>query len=315
MLNRRHIRLKIMQYLYASEISDFEDTKQHYKNLSNSIHSIHDLYLLYISLLIEIFKKAVNKYKISNESVSGNISDIYSNEKFSKNQFLKQIFSNSRILELISSKGFINWEIDYKFVNLIYDNIIQSDIYSTYLGCEKKSYKIDLKFVQDIFKEIIVTDEKFQSFVEEKNIYWMDDYPLVNTLLLKLFKNLTENSLGELFYFKLFSDISDKKYFDELANLSLKNFESNNQLINKYITNWDLDRLAKIDLVIINLAITELINFKEIPIKVSLNEYIEISKDYSTEKSSLFINGILDKIVKDLVNNNSLIKEGRGLRE
>ena len=315
MLNRRHIRLKIMQYLYASEISDFEDTKQHYKNLSNSIHSIHDLYLLYISLLIEIFKKAVNKYKISHESVSGNISDIYSNEKFSKNQFLKQIFSNSRILELISSKGFINWDIDYKFVNLIYDNIIHSDIYSKYLGCEKKSYKIDLKFVQDIFKEIIVADEKFQSFVEEKNIYWMDDYPLVNTLLLKLFKNVTENSLGELFYFKLFSNIPDKKYFDDLANLSLKNFESNNQLINKYITNWDLDRLAKIDLVIINLAITELVNFKEIPIKVSLNEYIEISKDYSTEKSSLFINGILDKIVKDLVNNNSLIKEGRGLRE
>ena len=315
MLNRRHIRLKIMQYLYASEISDFEDTKQHYKNLSNSIHSIHDLYLLYFSLLIEIFKKAVNKHKISHESVSGNISDIYSNEKFSKNQFLKQIFSNSRILELISSKGFINWDIDYKFVNLIYDNIIQSDIYSTYLGCEKKSYKIDLKFVQDIFKEIIVTDEKFQSFVEEKNIYWMDDYPLVNTLLLKLFKNVTENSLGELFYFKLFSNIPDKKYFDDLANLSLKNFESNNQLINKYITNWDLDRLAKIDLVIINLAITELFNFKEIPIKVSLNEYIEISKDYSTEKSSLFINGILDKIVKDFVNNNSLIKEGRGLRE
>jgi len=304
-----------MQYLYAAEISDFEDTKQHYKNLSNSIHSIHDLYLLNISLLIEIFKKAVNKYKISNESISGNISDIYSNEKFSKNQFLKQIFSNSKILELISSKDFINWDIDYKFVNLIYDKIIQSDIYSTYLGCEKKSFKIDLKFVQDIFKEIIVADEKFQSFVEEKNIYWMDDYPLVNTLLLKLFKSSTANSLEKLFYFKLFSNISDKKYFDELANLSLKNFESNNQLINKYITNWDLDRLAKIDLVIINLAITELVNFKEIPIKVSLNEYIEISKDYSTEKSSLFINGILDKIVKDLVKNNSLIKEGRGLRE
>ena len=315
MLNRRHIRLKIMQYLYAAEISDFEDTKQHYKNLSNSIHSIHDLYLLNISLFIEIFRKAVSKYKISNESMSGNISHIYTNEKFSKNQFLKQIFSNSRILELISSKDFINWDIDYKFVNLIYDKIIHSDIYSTYLGCEKKSYNIDVKFIQDIFKEIIVTDEKFQSFIEEKNIYWMDDYPLVNTIILKLFKSSTANSIEKLFYYKLFSSNPDKKYFDELANLSLKNFESNNQLINKYITNWDLDRLAKIDLVIINLAITELVNFKEIPIKVSLNEYIEISKDYSTEKSSLFINGILDKIVKDLVNNNSLIKEGRGLRE
>ena len=315
MLNRRHIRLKTMQYLYAAEISDFEDTKQHYKNLSNSIHSIHDLYLLNISLLIEIFKKAVNKYKISNESISGNISDIYSNEKFSKNQFLKQIFSNSKILELISSKDFINWDIDYKFVNLIYDKIIHSDIYSTYLGYEKKSFKIDLKFVQDIFKEIIVADEKFQSFVEEKNIYWMDDYPLVNSLLLKLFKSSTENSLEKLFYFKLFSNNSDKIFFHELLKLSLKNFESNNQLIKKYITNWDLDRLAKIDLVIINLAITELLNFREIPIKVSLNEYIEISKDYSTEKSNFFINGILDKIVKDLVLNNSIIKTGRGLRE
>ena len=315
MLNRRHIRLKVMQYLYAAEISDFEDTKQHYKNLSSSIHSVHDLYLLQISLIIEIFKKALNKYKISHKSISGNISDIYSNEKFSKNQFLNQIFTNSKILALISSKDFINWDIDYKFVNLIYDKIIHSDLYSKYLGYEKTSFEVDLKFVHDTFKKIIVTDEKFQSFVEEKNIYWMDDYPLVNTLLLKLFKNSRENSLEKLFYFKLFSNNKEKKYFDDLANISLKNFESNNQLIDKYITNWDLDRLAKIDLVIINLAVSELINFKEIPIKVSLNEYIEISKYYSTEKSSMFINGILDKIVKDLVNNNSLIKEGRGLRE
>ena len=100
-----------------------------------------------------------------------------------------------------------------------------------------------------------------------------------------------------------------------IANYSLRNFESNNKIISEYITNWDIERLAKIDLVIINLAITELKIFKEIPIKVSLNEYIEISKDYSTEKSSFFINGILDKIVKDLISNNSLIKEGRGLRE
>tara|TARA_B100000989_G_scaffold191943_1_gene144698 strand:- start:166 stop:1080 length:915 start_codon:yes stop_codon:yes gene_type:complete len=304
-----------MQYLYAAEISDFEDTKQHYKNLSNSIHSIHDLYLLEISLLIEIFKKAVNKYNISHDSMSGNTIEIYSNEKFSKNQFLHQIFSNSKITTLISSKDFISWDIDYKFVNLIYDKIIHSDLYFSYLGCEKTSYEVDLKFVHDTFKEIIVINEKFQSFIEEKNIYWMDDYPLVNTLILKLIKNSTENNLEKLFYFKLFSNNKDKKYYEDLASISLKNFESNNLLINKYVTNWDLDRLAKIDLVIINLAVSELINFKEIPIKVSLNEYIEISKYYSTEKSSMFINGILDKIVKDLVNNNSLIKEGRGLRE
>ena len=143
----------------------------------------------------------------------------------------------------------------------------------------------------------------------------MDDFPLTNTLLLKFFKNSTKDNYEKLFHFKLFTNVSDKKYSDDLANYSLRNFESNNKIISEYITNWDIERLAKIDLVIINLAITELKIFKEIPIKVSLNEYIEISKDYSTEKSSFFINGILDKIVKDLISNNSLIKEGRGLRE
>lgn len=304
-----------MQYLYAAEISDFEDTKEHYKNLTRSIHSIHNLYLFQISFLIEILSKATNKYNISKESISGNISNIYTNKRFSENIFLNDLASNLKIDELIKSKDFINWEIDFNYVNIIYDKIIKSDLYDSYISNETKSFQIDIQFVHDIFKEIIVTDEKFQTFIEEKNIFWMDDFPLTNTLLLKFFKNSTKDNYEKLFHFKLFTIVSDKKFSDDLANYSLRNFESNNKIISEYITNWDIERLAKIDLVIINLAITELKIFKEIPIKVSLNEYIEISKDYSTEKSSFFINGILDKIVKDLISNNSLIKEGRGLRE
>ena len=304
-----------MQYLYAAEISDFEDTKEHYKNLTNSIHSAHNLYLLQISLLIEILNKAKSKYNISRSGISGNISDKYSNKKFSENIFLNDLASNSKILDLIKVKDFINWEVDYKYVNLTYDNIINSDIYNVYINDETKSFQNDIKFVQNIFKEIIVSDEKFQLFIEDKNIYWMDDFPLVNTIILKYLKNLKRDNYEKLFHFKLFSNISDKKFSNDLANYSLINFTSNNELINEYTANWDLERLAKVDLVIINLALTELKNFKEIPVKVSLNEFIEISKDYSTEKSSFFINGILDKIVKDLINNKSLIKEGRGLRE
>ena len=154
-----------------------------------------------------------------------------------------------------------------------------------------------------------------RALVREPNIYLMDDFPYVNTLLLKYLKNSTRNNYEKSFHFKLFSNKSDKKYADDLADHSLRNFESNNELITKYAANWDIERLAKVDLVIINLAISELKEFRDIPVKVTLNEYIEISKDYSTEKSSFFINGILDKIVKDLIKNNSLIKEGRGLRE
>jgi N utilization substance protein B len=158
-------------------------------------------------------------------------------------------------------------------------------------------------------------NEKFQEFLEEKNIFWMDDFPLVNTMILKFIKNCKVKSFDKNFCFKLYSNSSDKKYSNDLANLSLRNFKKNNELINKYVSNWDVDRIAKIDLVILNLAITEIIDFKLIPVKVSLNEFIEISKDYSTEKSSFFINGILDKLVKDLLEKKSLIKEGRGLRE
>ena len=315
MLNRRHIRLKIMQYLYAAEISDFEDTKEHYNNLTSSIHSIHYLFLLQISFLIEILKKADDKYNISQQSVTGNVSEKYSNKKFSENIFLNDLSSNLKIVESLKSNEFVDWEIDYKYINVIYDKIINSEIYDSYMKNKINSYDDDIKFVYDIFKDLIITDEKFQAFIEEKNIYWMDDFPLVNTLLLRYLKISTRNNYEKTFYFKLFSNKSDKKYADDLAKYSLKNFESNNELINKYAANWDIERLAKVDLVIINLAISELNEFRDIPVKVTLNEYIEISKDYSTEKSSFFINGILDKIVKDLIKNNSLIKEGRGLRD
>ena len=304
-----------MQYLYAAEISDFEDTKEHNKNLKNSIHSIHYLYLLQISFLIEILKKARDKYNISQQSVTGNTNNRYSNKKFSENIFLNDIASNLKIVELLNSNDFVDWEIDYKYVNIFYDKIINSEIYDLYMESKINSFKEDVKFVYDVFKNLIVTDEKFQTLIEEKNIYWMDDFPLANTLLLKYLKNSTRDNYEKTFHFSLFSNKSDEKYADDLANHSLLNFEPNNELINKYAANWDIERLAKVDLVIINLAISELKEFSDIPVKVTLNEYIEISKDYSTEKSSFFINGILDKVVKDLLKNNSLIKEGRGLRE
>ena len=304
-----------MQYLYALELSDFEDTKEHYKNLINNIDSSCSLFLFQISLFIEIFKKAKRTYNISKEIISENIKDKYSNNRFSENQFLNLISSDSKLLSQIKSNKFINWEVDYKFINLIYNNVLDSEIYSKYIINNNISFDEDVKFVQDIFKDIIVSDLKYQSFVEEKNIGWIDDFPHVNTYILKILKNLNEKNFRKLFFIDVFSNNGDKKYFDDLANLSTKNFESNNKLMVEYVANWDLERLAKIDHVIINLAITELVSFKDIPSKVTLNEYIEISKDYSTKKSSIFINGILDKLVKDLVENNTIIKAGRGLRE
>lgn len=304
-----------MQYLYALEMSGFEDTKEHHKNLEDSIQSIHHLFLLQISFLFEILKKAKHTYNISRESVSGNIGLKYSDKKFHKNQFLNQLFNNKKIQETIGKCNYLDWNNDYKYVNIIYEKIINHKIYSEYLNEKNNSYEIDLKFVYDIFKNLIVEDDKFQLFIEEKNIFWVDDFALSNSLILKFFNTCKLESYYNCFYYELFSDPKDKKFSKTLANYSLENFKENNDLIEKYLTNWDIERVAKLDLVIINLAITELKYFNDIPVKVSLNEFIEISKDYSSKKSNIFINGVLDKIVKDLIKNNFIIKEGRGLRE
>lgn len=304
-----------MQYLYAIEISDFEDTKEHHKNLLKGIESIHDQFILQISFLIEIFNKSKSTYSISQKNLFNDASSKYSNKKMSNNKFLELISANSRITKLINDRVFINWEVDYKYVNIIYNEFIDSDFYNYYIKTEENSFEHDKKLVRDLCRKIIIPNESLQEFLEEKNIFWMDDYPLSNTMLIKFIKNCSAKNIEDYFYFDLYSNASDKKYANDLANLSLRNFKENNKLINKYVSNWDVDRIAKIDLVILNLAITEIKDFKLIPVKVSLNEYIEISKDYSSEKSSFFINGVLDKFVKDLIEKKSLIKEGRGLRE
>ncbi len=315
MLTRRHIRLKIVQYFYALKISDFEDTKEHHKNLLKGIESISTLFILQFSFLIEIFNKSKKTYNISKNSISKNISSKYTNVKFSKNSFLELLSENETICSLINSVNIVDWQIYYKYINLIYDDFINSEYYDDYINNNDDSFEYDKKIVVDLYQNIIVTNQKFQHFLEEFNIYWMDDFPLVNTILLKFIKNSKPDTLNKNFNYNLFSGISDKQFANDLANLSLLNFENNNKLVLKNVSNWELDRIAKLDLVIINIAITEINNFKDIPVKASLNEYIEIAKDYSTQKSSFFINGVLDKHVKDLVKNKNLIKEGRGLRE
>jgi N utilization substance protein B len=185
---------------------------------------------------------------------------------------------------------------------MIYNEFINTDLFKHYISSDDISFDLDRKLIYNLCKDIIMPNEKFQEFLEEKNIFWMDDFPLVNTMILKFIKNCKVKSFDKNFCFKLYSNSSDKKYSNDLANLSLRNFKKNNELINKYVSNWDVDRIAILD-------------FMLIPVIVSLNEFIEISKDYSTEKSSFFINGILDKLVKDLLEKKSIIKEGRGLRE
>ena len=315
MLTRRHIRLKVMQIIYALRISDFEYTKETEKKLLESIDSAYDLYIILISLLIEISKKAQEKHLISQEKLLSDINNIYDNKKFIKNQFLNLLKSDYLLIEEIKKRNLNLWDLDYKYVDLIYENLTKNELFSKYINSEEISYKNDKNFIAKFYKNIIVANDKLYSYLEDRNINWIDDFPLINTIILKLINKSKEVNSKTYFLPKLYKDKHDKIFAKDLFKKTIKSYSNYNNEISKKIKNWDADRIARLDYVILNMALCELIEFKTIPIKVTLNEYIEISKEYSTPKSNVFINGILDSIVKDFLKTGKIIKEGRGLYE
>jgi len=315
MLTRRHIRLKVMQIIYALRISDFEYTKETEKKLLESIDSAYDLYLILISLLIEISKKAQEKHLISQEKLLSDQNNIYDNKKFIKNQFLNLLKSDYLLKEEIKKRNLNLWDLDYKYVDLIYENLTKNELFSKYINSEEISYKNDKNFIAKFYKNIIVANDKLYSYLEDRNINWIDDFPLINTIILKLINKSKEVNSKTYFLPKLYKDKLDKIFAKDLLKKTIKGYSNYNNEISKKIKNWDADRIARLDYVMLNMAICELIEFKTIPIKVTLNEYIEISKEYSTPKSNVFINGILDGIAKDFLKSGKIIKEGRGLHE
>jgi N utilization substance protein B len=179
-------------------------------------------------------------------------------------------------------------------------------------SCES-SLENDVTFVVEIFREIIVSNNKLYDYFQDKNITWVDDFPVVNTFIVKLFKRVTYNLKTKFFTPNLFKDKEDEAFGFKLMKATRDNFEVYNSEIISKTKNWDKDRIAKIDFVLLQMAICEFQEFPSIPTKVTINEHIELAKEYSTPKSNVFINGVLDKIVKDYRNQKTLNKKGRGL--
>ena len=205
------------------------------------------------------------------------------------------------------------WEQDGEYIELFFQEMIQSDLYKLYMNSPTSSFENDVKFVIDLFKQIIVPNEKLYDYFEDKNLTWIDDLPVVNTALVKLFSKFKKTSPDTYFTPLLFRDKDDEKFGISLYNKTFKNKEKFKKEIISHTKNWDKDRISSIDFVLLQMAICEIQEFPTIPTKVTINEYIELAKEYSTPKSNVFINGILDKIVRDYKDNKTLNKKGRGL--
>lgn len=311
MINRRHIRVKVMQSVYAMLQSHNDDIIREEKFLKHSVLKMFDLYVLNLQLLVEVQKLAAKKMALAKKKILATASDLKPNTKFIENKLINTIAESISIESYVELNSLNNWEENSEYVKIIFEELQKSNLYKKYLATEESSFKVDKGFVVDFFKEIIAPNEKLAEYYEDKMISWVDDIPFVNTWVVKTLSKQKANGLFVLG--ALYKDKDDEDFVSDLFRKTvLKQAEYEKDISDK-TPNWESDRIAEIDMILIKMSITEFINFPSIPTRVTINEYIEISKDYSTSKSSYFINGVLDKISKEFIASNKIVKIGRGL--
>lgn len=314
MLTRRHIRVKVMQCIYALTQSKDDSLDKQERFLKVSIENMYTLYLLMLSLFIELHGKAKEQLQLSSKKYLANASDNYPNkEKFLNNRVLLQISENISLLDELERRKLNNWYLNEEYVRIVYKEVMESDIYAEYMSNPTNSYEEDKTLIMSIFRDIVAPNEKIYDYFEDDKLTWVDDIPIVNTYLLKLFKKVKINSSPSFFLPELLKDQEDMVYAKRLLTKTLLNNDKWEKEIEGKTPNWDKDRIADIDAILLKMAICELLNFPSIPEKVTINEFLEIAKEYSTPKSSIFINGILDKLVREYKEEGKLNKLGRGL--
>lgn len=315
MLTRRHIRVKVMQCIYALVQSKDDSLQKQEKFLRVSIENMYVLYLLILSLLAELHRLAEKHVSHASKKYVATEEDKYPNpEKFVKNRLLLQLVNNEALKNELSKRKLDNWYLNDEYVKIIYREIMASDIYKQYMLNGADDYTDDRDVVLQLFKEIIAPNEKIYDYFEDDKLTWVDDFPIVNTFLVKRLKKAKPDSGDRFFLPALLKDQQDLDFANDLLTKTLLNDGKWEKEIEGKTPNWDNDRIAEIDSIILKMAICELLNFPSIPEKVTLNEYLEIAKEYSTPKSSIFINGVLDKLAKEYKSDGRLQKIGRGLQ-
>ena len=311
MINRRHIRVKVMQSIYAMIKSHDDDIVKEEKFIKFSIKKMFDLYVLLLQLLVEVQKLAEQKQEISKKKYLATKEDLSPNRKFVENKLIKKIAESTSISLHIEAQHLINWSKDDEYVKIIWDKLQKSALFSDYLTTEEDSFNVDKSFVIDFFREIVAPNTKLAEYFEDENITWVDDIPFVNTWVLRSLKKQKATSTFSLG--SLYKNQDDLDFVSELFKKVILNHHTFENDIKIHTPNWESDRIADMDMILIKMGACEFLNFPMIPTKVTINEYIEIAKDYSSEKSGYFVNGVLDKLSKEFDKDKKIVKVGRGL--
>jgi N utilization substance protein B len=318
MLGRRHYRIKVLQALYAYFQGGEPRIEVAEKNLLTSIDKVFELYYHQVSFLMEVLhfysyrtEEAKSKFYPTDEEINPSY-------KLAENRVVKQLLENQPLKDHFLGYK-ISWAQEQDLVRKVYQKLKNSKELAEYLNSGTSSYAEDRAFIEKMFRKFIARSGDLQTYFEERNIFWEDDFEIAALFILKTFRLMTKDfrdtdSLPALLTKGQEDDPDeDRKFIRDLFRKTIMKSDESDKLIDARTRNWELDRIALTDILLIKMAITELTQFSQIPIKVTLNEYIEISKQFSSQKSKLFINGILDKLVSDLTEEKKIRKTGRGL--
>ena len=307
MINRVLLRIKIIQLLYSFYKGDGKSIAAAEKELFFSIERTYDLYYHLLLLSVEITEYAASRIDNKRNKLRPTEEDLNPNTRFIDNKFVQQLSQNVQFNEYLTKQK-LSWVNHPDIIKELYDELIKTDFFTEYMTTEKSSYEADKDIWRKIYKKVILQNEELDSSIEDQSIYWVDDIEIVLSFVIKTIKRFNEEDAENQKLLPMFRDEEDADFARKLLRSVLTNGEKYRTLIDENTKNWEIDRIAYMDILIMQVALAELMEFPTIPINVTLNEYIEIAKKYSTERSGTFINGVLDNIVGILKKDNKLIK-------
>lgn len=313
MLNRRHLRIKVLQALYAYFQTENESLKRSEMELFKAVERIYDLYIYLLLSFEELYAVGEHRNEENKKKIRPTEEDLDPNRKFLDNALIAKIVGSQQLRALSESRS-VNWigDENREMFRKMYIQLRESETFFTYMNNGVTGYEEDQQFAIELFKADIANSEILYNFFEEKSIHWLDDIDLACAMVVKTIKATNVDQAFRVM--PLYKDQEDEQDFIKtLLHKTISMDSENVVLIEELTKNWEVDRIAKMDILLLKMAITELQVCTNIPKKVTLNEYIEISKFYSTPKSHGFINGILDKAIERLESEGKIGKVGRGL--
>ncbi len=307
MINRELIRLKVIQVIYAYYQNEGKNVEAAEKELFFSLSKAYDLYNYLLLLMVEVTRFADRRIDNRRHKLRPTYEDLNPNTRFIDNAFMAQLAANEQLAEYSENQK-RSWEDDSEFVKRLFERIEASGIYQEYMAKDSLTYEDDRELWRKLYRTFIAQNDEIDELLEEQSLYWNDDKAIVDTFVLKTIKRFEPEKGAGQELMPEYRDDEDKEFARKLFRNAIKNAEVYRNLMAENAKNWNMERLAFMDILIMQVALAEILSFPSIPVSVSLNEYVEIAKMYSTPKSGSFINGMLDTIVNQLKKENKLRK-------